>query len=294
MADNIIWPGIVQSSAQNTPAVIRATDNAGIYTLLVNGLFDPAATAFFAAAGITNATQKSAINTLVLGLKSATLWNTRLEIFYPFVGGSESSNSFNLIDPSYKPITWAGGMTFNDNGVTGNGTDAWGDTDWDSANALLATQNSISIYAYCRTQSPTDGGRFLGTSNTAGNSRIGMVRTSGTLSSDGPHDADSASAPQINTVTPDFRGSMMLTRTGAAAEKLFIRAITPTTTTNASISTCTGKLAILARNFESFGADSFSNANLAAVAVGNGFSDADYATIDALVTEFQTTLGRNV
>jgi len=42
MADNIIWPGIVQASAQNTPAVIRATDNAGIYTLLVNGLWTPA------------------------------------------------------------------------------------------------------------------------------------------------------------------------------------------------------------------------------------------------------------
>jgi len=42
MADNIIWPGIVQSSAQNTPAAIRATDNAGVYTLLVNGLWTPA------------------------------------------------------------------------------------------------------------------------------------------------------------------------------------------------------------------------------------------------------------
>ncbi len=42
MADNIIWPGIVQASAQNTPAVIRATDNAGIYTLLVSGLWTPA------------------------------------------------------------------------------------------------------------------------------------------------------------------------------------------------------------------------------------------------------------
>jgi hypothetical protein len=42
MADNIIWPGIVQAAAQNTPAVIRATDNAGVYTLLVNGLWTPA------------------------------------------------------------------------------------------------------------------------------------------------------------------------------------------------------------------------------------------------------------
>lgn len=37
MADNIIVAGLVQASAQNTPAVIRAIETGGVYTLVVSG-----------------------------------------------------------------------------------------------------------------------------------------------------------------------------------------------------------------------------------------------------------------
>ena len=48
---------------------------------------DADADAFIAAAGITDATQKSAINTLVVGLKADSLW-TKMKAIYPFVGGT--------------------------------------------------------------------------------------------------------------------------------------------------------------------------------------------------------------
>ncbi len=48
---------------------------------------DPDAQAFITAAGITDATQQSAINTLVTDLKGYGIW-TKMKAIYPFVGGT--------------------------------------------------------------------------------------------------------------------------------------------------------------------------------------------------------------
>ena len=53
--------------------------------------FDADAQAFITAAAITNANQQTAINTLVVSLKSYGLW-TKMKAIYPFVGGSASSH----------------------------------------------------------------------------------------------------------------------------------------------------------------------------------------------------------
>jgi len=92
---------------------------------------DPDAAAFIAAAGITDPTQKAAINTLVKSLKAANLWS-KMVALYPFVGGSATSHKYNLKDPKNLDaafrIAWNGGVTHNSNGVTGNGTNAYGNT----------------------------------------------------------------------------------------------------------------------------------------------------------------------
>jgi len=50
---------------------------------------DPDAAAFLTAAGITDPTQQSAINTLVLSLKADGLW-TKMKAIYPFVDSIKS------------------------------------------------------------------------------------------------------------------------------------------------------------------------------------------------------------
>ena len=68
-----------------------------VVTQVVNAV-DADAQAFIAAAGITNLTQASAINTLVNDLKTYGLW-TKMKALYPMVGGTAASHKFNLKDP---------------------------------------------------------------------------------------------------------------------------------------------------------------------------------------------------
>ena len=92
---------------------------------------DPDAAAFISAAGITNSTQKTAVNQLVLDLKSYSLW-TKFSAIYPFVGGTATSHKYNLKDPrdldaAYR-IQFNGGWTHDSNGIRGDGSTGYADT----------------------------------------------------------------------------------------------------------------------------------------------------------------------
>jgi len=102
--------------------------------------FDPNAQAFITAADITNPTQQTAINQLVLDLKSYSLW-AKMNAIYPFVGGTATTHKFNLKDPrdldaAYR-IVFNGGWTHNANGIQGDGSTAYADT--------KAAMNTVAI-----------------------------------------------------------------------------------------------------------------------------------------------------
>jgi len=109
------------------------------------GGLDPDAAAFIAAAGITNPTEILAINQLVVDLKAYSIWNL-FNAIYPFVGGTSSSNSYNLIIPDNFQITWYGGVTHNTNGVTFNGINGYGDTGYNESIWETYGDTSRSIY----------------------------------------------------------------------------------------------------------------------------------------------------
>lgn len=112
--------------------------------------FDPDAEAFFLAAGITDETQKDAVNTLVVDLKAESLWD-KMTALYPFVGGTADSHSFNLVDPALYQITWSGGIVHDANGVTGNGTTGFGDTNLPRTDLPLVLTH---LAAYIHTVTP--------------------------------------------------------------------------------------------------------------------------------------------
>ena len=115
--------------------------------------YDPDAQAFITAANITDSTQKTAINTLVTDLKTYSIWTKMLGI-YPLVGGTASSHSWNLKDTTKLKMRWVGGMTHDSNGVTGNGTNSYGQPDITGTTGinatnyppLTATNYGISLY----------------------------------------------------------------------------------------------------------------------------------------------------
>jgi len=96
------------------------------------------ADAFIKAAGITDSTQQTAIKTLVNDLNGYGLWTKMLGI-YPLVGGTASSHSWNLKDTTKLKMRWVGGMTHDSNGVTGNGTNSYGQPDITGTTGINAT-----------------------------------------------------------------------------------------------------------------------------------------------------------
>jgi hypothetical protein len=122
--------------------------------------YDTNAAAFFSSAGITDVTQKIAINNLVIGLKADGLW-TSMYAIYPFVGGTASTHKWNLKDPrdlnaAYR-LQFNGGMTHSSNGILFNGTNGWADT------SAINTIRTFGVY----TRNSTDNGKiYMGTQNT--------------------------------------------------------------------------------------------------------------------------------
>lgn len=120
---------------------------------------DADAQAFLTATGITDSTQTSAINNLVVSLKNNSLW-TKIIALYPMVGGTTTTCKYNLIDPrdldaAYR-LTFAGTPTISSTGFIA------------STNASLANMNIVddgtiftntnaSLFYYSRTNNTTSG-----------------------------------------------------------------------------------------------------------------------------------------
>ena len=114
------------------------------------GSFDPDATAFLTAAGITDSTQQNAVNQLVLDMKTANIW-TKMKAVYPFVGGTASTHKWNLVNPVDSDaafrLVFSGGWTHSNTGALPNGTNAYADSKFDKAN-FNTNINSYSLGVY--------------------------------------------------------------------------------------------------------------------------------------------------
>lgn len=114
----------------------------------------PTVDAFIGLGGITNVVHIQAVNNLYNDLVFANLWN-KIQLLYPFVGGTEAAHKLNLKDASQYPLVFAGSVIHDANGVTG--------TSSQNANftvaynmSVLANVNDFSFGLYGRT--PSGGG----------------------------------------------------------------------------------------------------------------------------------------
>lgn len=86
--------------------------------------------AVITAGGTLSAGDEAAIQTLYTDLKSNSLY-TKLQLFYPMMGGIAASTAINGNLNTNFDITWNGSLTFNSNGVTGTGTNGdYGNTNF--------------------------------------------------------------------------------------------------------------------------------------------------------------------
>ena len=111
--------------------------------------YDPDALAFFArvttAGGTLSNTEKTAVNQLVLDMKSYGIW-TSMKAVYPMVGASAAACAQNLKSSSFTG-TFTSGWTFANTGVTGNGTSAYMNTNLNASTQLTNLNTHLSFYS---------------------------------------------------------------------------------------------------------------------------------------------------
>ena len=258
---------------------------------------DSDAQSFLNAAVITDTTQANAINTLVVGLKNASLW-TKMKAIYPFVGGTATTHKWNLKDPrdldaAYR-LAFSGAWTHSSTGALPNGTNAFADTFLTPSANLTANSTHASYYS--RTNVTTNAGTEIGTWASGYNYGIelNLYRSVATPKTYAIINSGGGSASILGgSVTPT---TGLLVGSRIANNNAFISKNGATIGTNTT--TVTGQLATFkvylgaANNFGTAGA--YSNKESAFASIGDGITEAEATTLNTLVTNFETTLGRNV
>ena len=294
---NIYFQGKIQEvilyNSDNTSNKSAIESNINSYYSIYNPM-DSDAQAFITAAGISNSTQQSAVNTLVTSLKSAGLW-TKMKAIYPFVGGTASAHKFNLKDPrdldaAYR-LVFNGGWTHSSTGAQPNGTNGYADTKLAPSSALALNSASFGFYGYKSSaeksyQMGTEGGFGVGSSSLAvtyfDNFNANPRFVSG---------LNGGGAPNGTNTT--ISGMYMLSRASANSIVAVKNTTTLTTGTSAAAGLSSQPLYIGSYNAQGW-PSSYSNTDFRTAYISDGLTEAEMSTLYTAVQAFQTTLGRQV
>ena len=246
---------------------------------------DPNAFAFLSAAGITDATITTAIDTLVIQLKAIGVW-AKMTAIYPFVGGTATTHKFNLKDPQDTNaafrLVFIGGWTHSANGALPNGANAYANT------FLSPSQTNYLDFAY---------GDYLRTNSDGVFAEMGQaISPAGVFSYTRLTNSINMSYASTGVVVPntDSRRSYFFSQQSGALTNykdgliLDTRGYTPN-----NISSITSSYFLSARNLNP-GAGQYSNREKAFTFFSNGIDSTEASNLNTAIVSFQTTLGRQV
>ena len=249
---------------------------------------DADAQAFITAAAITDATQQSAIDTLVKGMKADGVW-TKMKAIYPFVGGTATTHKWNLKDPrdldAAFRLVFNGGWTHSSTGATPNGTNGYADTKFNPTTSL--STSSAHFAKYNRTNDLT-GDKVDGASVTTAPLTFFQHNYTGANALIGEITA-------LVSYTPtDTRGLFNVTRTATNSMKVF-RNSTNLGSNTTTITVLPNRSIYLGARNDSTGIANFYNVyQVAFTSLGDGLTDTDAANLYTRVQNFQTSLSRQV
>ena len=256
-------------------------------------LIDPGAQAFLTATGITDPTIVTAIDTLVKDLKAQTLWN-KFRYIYPFVGGTATTNKFNLKDPqdldaSFR-LTFFGGVTHT-NGFNPNGTNGYANTF--CAPSLNVTLNSEHLYITSNTNNTPTGANAVDMGALSSPSQASFIALR-----IGTNYSSRLNSQQISIANADANDSFCITKNGTTDLRLFKNSVLQTNGVSAGIlSPLWNFIGTLTRFNSGFPNNSapgnnYSNQNYTFATYGDGLTDTDVANLTTIEQAFNTTLGR--
>jgi hypothetical protein len=255
---------------------------------------DPDAVAFLTAAGISDPTIETAIDTLVKDLKTANIWS-KMKAIYPFVGGTASAHKWNLKNPldtdAAFRLVFNGGWTHSGNGVTGNATNSFANTFLNPSSELIVNSTHVSIYSRTNiAQNGIDCG-----ANTAASNRIAIhLKWSDNNSY---HDMYADSPPGRIFFASGSINSTKFYIANRSASNVF-KVFRDGNLMGSQLSTQSNSLPNLnlyigARN-TSASFDLTTSRNYAFASIGDGLTDSDCTAFTTAVNNFQTSLSRNV
>ena len=188
----------------------QSANRVGIETILdsLYNAYDPDATAYITAAGITDATEQAAVNQLVLDLKGTGSTTNNTDVWsdsdriYPISPTSLTAAKYNLKDPT-KNITWYNTPTHATTGVAGNLVDTYGDTGF--IPSVDGDVNSMAITVSTATVNTINTGVAMGVYSTSPLRFVQMNLTypSAVIGSNGDSLTGLKNTKSISTLTRD-------------------------------------------------------------------------------------------
>jgi hypothetical protein len=248
---------------------------------------DPDAQAFLNAAGITDGTITTAIDTLVIQLKAIGVWS-KLKAVYPFVGGTATTHKFNLKNPADTNaafrLSFVGGWTHSANGALPNGTNAYADTFF-IPNTHFNSNADIHISYYSGT-------------NSVGGNRIDMGAIQGsparTVSLTASYTSlgaftELSGSTFLSFANTDTRGHYIGNRVGSE-----MRIVKDGVVQAQNLSSTPGPLPTINIRVGQRNNDHYSNRECRLSSIGDGITTTEAANYYTAVQAFQTTLSRQV
>ena len=248
--------------------------------------YDADAQAFFTAANITDSTQKTATNQLVLDLKAAAIWS-KMKAIYPLIGGTATTHKWNLknptdSDPAFR-LTFNGGITHDANGITSNGVNGYAETYLNDIIDLTSDNKSISMY--------------IRNVLTVG-SPMGLIDAFGQVSNRfypefaGDDYSTLGLAQSSRSIAGTQMGFFTMSKSAPGSFKYYRPGTSSITVSSADEPNFFGTYYLLASN-NTIGAE-YSVGNLAFASIQESLNDTEEANFRAAVIAFETTLSRQV
>jgi hypothetical protein len=256
---------------------------------------DTDAQAFITAAGITDTTQQSAINTLVTTLKGYGVWS-KMKAIYPFVGGTANAHKFNLKDSRDSNaafrLQFNGGWTHSSTGAKPNGTNAYTDTFLNPSTSL--TNNNYHLSHYSRTQKPTSTEVDIASMN--GGASVTAIALDQYYAGAGKaFVAGDYNTSVIVNADTNTLGMLVGSRTSQTSAKMFMNNVQKgSTLTLSNPNTLPNVTIFIGANHSGVSILEFSSKECAFASIGDGLTDTEVANFYTAVQTFQTTLGRQV
>lgn len=254
---------------------------------------DPDATAFLTAAGITDPTISSAINTLVNDLKGYGIW-TKMHAIYPFVGGTASTHKWNLKNPLDSDVAFRlnffGGWTHSANGIQGNGTNTYADTFYVQS-SHLPSQNDVHVSIYSRSNISEATATEMGVRSSGVSSRTYIIISRNLSTSF----YVATNNTFVSYADASALGHWITTRTASNFYASYKNGLLASSSANASTARAQNKLYIGNVSLENSPQhDGYSAKQFAFASIGLGLSGTDSLNFYNAIQAFQTTLGRQV